>query len=206
MYERTFDDVVAGIAGTAPPIARFNVTKWRIAGFAGWTIFALLAWALVWRRGEGTANATETSRRVAAVCTIAAFVVLIAAWIALGPMDPELSLAGLSREWAAAEVFLLGVFATCVALLVGAIRSAQVKPIQSAPDGGAFGRLRNQAVRAAPPHADVVPARVDGPSTLAAADEHARRPEPEMEAKVLSIVGGQVEFPPPTQPGGPPER
>ena len=203
IYERGFNDVVAGITGTAPPISRFNIAKWRITGLIGWILFTALAWVVVWRLGDGRSTAAEQSRRVAATCTIAAFVVLAVAYAALGGRDVELGLAQLSREWAAAEVFLFGVAAAGIVLVIGMIRSAQVKPVQSAPDGGAFGRLRNQAVRAAPKPAQVVPAGVDGPSTLTPADEDGPGDPPEI--KVISIVGGE-EFPPPTEPGGPPPR
>ena len=204
IYERGFDDVVAGITGTAPPIARFNIKKWRITGLIGWILFTALAWVVVWRLGEGQSTAGEQSRRVAATCTIAAFVVLVVAYVVLGGKDVELSLAELSREWAAAEVFLFGVAAAGIALVIGTIRSAQVKPVQSAPDGGAFGRLRNQAVRGVAKPAEVVPAGVDGPSTLSPADETEPGDPDPPEGKVISIVGGE-EFPPPTEPGGPPE-
>ncbi len=169
LYASRFDDVVARLDGAAPPVSAFRIARWRIGSASAWLMFAALAW-LVIARVRNEDDAGERSRWVAGSCAFAAVAAFAIAYLLLERSADALTLAGFSRGWVATEAALGGIGAAIVSLLVGKIRHAQTRRIQSAPVGGVYGR-RLAPPRPTPPPRDIVPARVDGPSRLTPAEE-----------------------------------
>jgi hypothetical protein len=170
LYEHGFDGVVAELEGLTPPLSPFSIGRWRIGALGSWVTFAAIAWMVVaLLRGDDTVR--ERGRWVAAACAVAAVVVFAIAWVALAGSADALALAGLGRGWVAAEAALAGMAGAAVVLVVASIRATQTQRIQSAPPGGAYGRLQQPLVRPTPPPREIIHARIDGPSTLAPADE-----------------------------------
>ena len=171
LYERSFATIVDELEGTAPPLASFRLARWRIGAASGWLMFGALAWLVVARMRNGD-TAMERARLVAVACVAVAVAVFALAWFALEPSSDALALLGLSRGWVAAEAALGGIVAAIVVLIAGAIRNPGTARIQSAPEGGVYGRGRPPLpLRRTPPPMDIVPARIDGPSTLAPASD-----------------------------------
>jgi hypothetical protein len=174
LYERSFATIVDELEGTAPPLASFRLARWRIGAASGWLMFAALAWLVVARMRNGD-TAMERARLVAAACVAVAVAVFALAWFALERSADALALLGLSRGWVAAEAALGGIAAAIVVIIAGAIRNPQTQRIQSAPADGVYGRGRPPLpLRRTPPPMDIVPARIDGPSTLAPANDPPR--------------------------------
>lgn len=185
LYAPVFEEALGTLKGLAPPVEAFPHRGWRVGGFIGWAIFTALAWVVVAWRSEPSISALQHGRRVAFVCAVAALLATLAVYASLGDHQTQLLVAGLTREWIAAELALLGLGAALVAMAVAAALHGRQRPVQSAPSAGIF------ADRGRPLQMPLVdpegvgrheprsrrPAHPDGPSQLeeAAPDTEASR-------------------------------
>ncbi len=138
LYERAFDDALAGLSGSAAPVRPFDHGRWRMFALVGWCLPAALLLALMlWRRPFGIQYAW-IGRGLGLFLFTAA---IVAAWIVNGRMegrDGELRMAGISAETLTAETVTYGVAVAIVCWIVGAAMARRDLPVDSAPMTGAF--------------------------------------------------------------------
>lgn len=151
LYTSVFARTLDRVEGLGEPVEPFPLRAWRIGSFVGWAAWTILAALFFVRRAEPTTSALQIGRRVGGACVFAALLVAAIAYVMLGDASSTLALSGLSREWVVAETALFGLGAGIVAMVVAAVRQGRVRPVQSAPEHGAFVARPGTPERPRPP-------------------------------------------------------
>lgn len=138
LYAQDFDALVEGISGTSPPLAPFDVGRWRIGAVIGWLALSVLGWVAIANTARGRDGAAAVGRGVAMLAILMAVVAAVGTYVALRGDAAQLQLAGSSRFAVATEVAAGGILVALVAWFIGALRDSTVRRVQSAPKGGTF--------------------------------------------------------------------
>lgn len=183
LYARVFEDVLSNLSGAAPPLAPFNLQRWRIGIAVGWALFLVLAWIIVGGTARGRDGAGAVGQTVAVACVLVALIVASVAFVSLEDSEASLQLSGINRARAAVEVAVGGIATALFAWFAGAVRDSTVRRVESAPTGGTFsGSARTMSSNLVPPTKPAVltdPGHGMTPEALDEADREAmRKPKP----------------------------